>query len=424
MADTHLVARDVYLDRALMFRDTDLIKVVTGVRRCGKSSILGLVRERLIFEGVDEHALVSLNLESKACPVVTEEDLYSYFRDRLFPGGRTYIFLDEPQRIAGWQNAVNAIRVDFDCDIYLTGSNAYLLSSELSTYLSGRYVEVKMLPLSVSEYLDFCGLAFGESSATIGPGGDVVLFDDVLVRYLRYGGMPAIASLAMTQQGHSAYLSSLYDAVATRDIVNRERERGRSKVTDAALLKKISVFLGDNVGNKLSMKGIADTLTSVGSKTTNKTVESYVTALNEAYLFYKADRFDLHGKEILRTNPKQYIADLGLRSYLMGYRSADMGRLFENAVYLQLLYRGWSVHVGKLYEKEVDFVTVKDGRTVYIQVTDEMFSESTRERELGPLQSIHDAYEKVVVVRQGSYEPDVDGIAIVSAKDFFLGDRI
>ncbi len=424
MAGSHLMSRDVYLNRALMFRDTDLIKVVTGVRRCGKSSMLGLVREKLLSEGVDERALVSLNLESKACPVVTEDDLYSYFKDRLFPDGKTYIFLDEPQRIAGWQNAVNAMRIDFDCDIYLTGSNAYLLSSELSTYLSGRYVEVKMLPLSVGEYLDFCGLAFGESSATVGPGGDVVLFDDVLERYLRYGGMPAIASLATTQQAHSAYLSSLYDAVATRDIVNRARERGRSKVTDAALLRKISVFLGDNVGNKLSMKGIADTLTSAGSKTTNKTVESYVTALNEAYLFYKADRFDLHGREILRTNPKQYIADLGLRSYLMGYRSADMGRLFENAVFLQLAYKGWSVHVGKLYEKEVDFVAVKDGRTVYIQVTDEMFSESTRERELGPLRSIRDAYEKVVVVRQGRYEPDVDGIAIISAKDFFLGNRI
>lgn len=196
MAGSHLVSRDVYLNRALMFRDTDLIKVVTGVRRCGKSSMLGLVREKLVSEGVDERALVSLNLESKARLVVTEDDLYSYFRDRLFPDGKTYIFLDEPQRIAGWQNAVNAMRIDFDCDIYLTGSNAYLLSSELSTYLSGRYVEVKMLPLSVGEYLDFCGLAFGESSAMVGPGGDVVLFDDVLERYLRYGGMPANGSSA------------------------------------------------------------------------------------------------------------------------------------------------------------------------------------------------------------------------------------
>ena len=422
MTDGRLISRDAYLNRALMFRDTDLIKVVTGVRRCGKSSLLELIRKRFASEGIDGRALVSLNLESKACPVATENDLYAYFRDRLFAGGRTYIFLDEPQRVIGWQNAVNAMRVDFDCDIYLTGSNAYLLSSELSTYLSGRYVEVNMLPLSVSEYLDFCGLAFGESSAAVGPDGNVVLFDDVLEHYLRFGGMPAIASLATMQQGHSAYLSSLYDAVASRDIVNRERERGRSKVTDDVLLGKIAAFLGDNVGNKLSMKSIADTLTSAGSKTTNKTVESYVTALNEAYLFYKADRYDLHGKEILRTNPKQYVVDLGLRSYLGGYRSTDMGRLFENAVYLQLLYKGWSVHVGKLYEKEVDFVGIKDGRTVYFQVTEEMFSEATRGRELAPLRSIRDSYEKAVVVRQGRYEADIDGIAIVSAKDFFLGE--
>lgn len=211
--------------------------------------------------------------------------------------------------------------------------------------------------------------------------------------------MPAVASLSTTQEAHSAYISGLYDAVVTRDILSRERNRGQSKVTDSALLGRITAFLADNVGNKLSMKGIADTLTSAGAKTTNKTVDSYVNALNEAYLFYKADRYDLHGREILRTNPKQYIVDLGLRSYLGGYRTYDMGRLFENAVYLQLLYRGWRVHVGKLYDKEVDFVAVKDGRTVYIQVTDEMLSDATQKRKLGSLQSIRDSYEKVIVVR-------------------------
>lgn len=420
MRDTALVNRDTYLNRALMFRDTDLIKVITGVRRCGKSSLLALVRNKIASEGVDERSLVSLNLESKACPVSTEDELYAYFKDRLDPDGRTYIFLDEPQRIEGWQTAVNAMRVDFDCDIYLTGSNAYLLSSELSTYLSGRYVEIKMMPLAVSEYLDFCGLSFGDSSAAIGPDGNVALFDDMLERYLRYGGMPAIASLSTTQEMHSTYFSGLYDAVVSRDILNRERARGRSKVTDMVLLEKIAVFLGDNVGNSLSIKSIADTLTSAGSKTTNKTVESYVAALNEAYLFYKADRYDLHGKEILRTSPKQYIVDLGLRSYLGGYRACDMGRLFENAVYMELLFRGWRVHVGKLYGKEIDFVAVKDGRTIYLQVTDEMHSETTRNRELAPFQSIRDAYEKAVVVRQGTYEPDIDGIRIVPAKDFFL----
>ncbi len=425
MRQTALINRQLYLDRALMFRDTDLIKVVTGVRRCGKSSLLSLVRKAIESENVELRAFASLNLESKACHVTSEDELYTYFKDRVLPEGRTYIFIDEPQRIEGWQTAVNAMRVDFDCDIYLTGSNAYLLSSELSTYLSGRYVEVKMLPLALSEYLEFCGLSFDEdSSATIDSAGKVVLFDEVFERYLRYGGMPAIAGLDTTQEAHSAYMSGLYDAVVTRDVINRERARGQSKVTDPALLGKIVDYLADNIGNQLSIKSIADTLTSAGSKTTNKTVDSYVTALNDAYLFYQANRYDLHGKEILRTSPKEYVVDLGLRSYLNGYRASDMGRLFENAVYLQLLYKGWHVHVGKLYAKEVDFVAIKDGRTVYIQVTDEMFSPNTREREFGPLKSIRDAYEKMVVVRQGRYEADVDGIKIVQARDFFLKDAV
>lgn len=421
MQNTMLINRQAYLDRILMFRDTDLIKVVTGVRRCGKSSLLALARDKIMSEGAGGCDFAFLNLESKECPVATENELYGYFRDRMSPKGKTYVFLDEPQRIEGWQSAVNALRVDFDCDIYLTGSNAYLLSSELSTYLSGRYVEINTLPLVMSEYLDFCGLDFEESPAAIGPGGQVILFDDVLERYLEYGGMPAIASLATTQEMHSIYFSGLYDAVATRDILNRERNRGQSKAVDAALLKRITSFLADNIGNKLSMKSIADTLTSAGTKTTNKTVDSYVTALNEAYLFYKADRYDLHGKAILRTNPKQYIVDLGLRSYLEGYRSTDIGRAFENAVYLQLLYRGWHVHVGKLYDKEIDFVAVRDGRVVYLQVTDEMISEETRKRELEPLRSIRNAYEKAVITRQGRYETDIDGIRILPAMDFFLG---
>lgn len=417
-----LISRQIYLDRSLQFRDTDLVKVITGVRRCGKSSLLSLVRDCIAAEGRETDAFISLNLESMACPVTNKDELYAYFRDRLSQGGRTYIFLDEPQRIDGWQLAVNAMRVDFDCDIYLTGSNAYLLSSELSTYLSGRYVEIKMLPLVPSEYLDFCGLSFGSSSVAIDRDGNAVLFDDVLERYLIYGGMPAIASRSLTQEAHSAYIAGLYDAVVSRDILNRERELGLSKVADPVLLERVTAFLGDNIGNSLSVKGIADALTSAGSKTTNKTVDSYVRALNEAYLFYKADRYDLHGKDILRTNPKEYIVDLGIRSYLGGYKSTDMGRLFENAVYLQLLYKGWRVHVGKLYSKEVDFVAVKDGRTVYLQVTDQILSEGTWKRELGPLRSIHDSYEKCVIVRQGRYEQDAEGIRIIQARDFFLGD--
>lgn len=421
MLDNPLKNRRRYLERALEFQDTDLIKVITGVRRCGKSSLLDLVRARIESEDASGCTCVKINLESKTNVVRSEDDLYNFFRERLSQNGKTYIFIDEPQLIPGWQSAVNAMRVDFDCDIYLTGSNAYLLSSELSTYLSGRYVEVKMLPLAMSEYLDFCGIRFPPaSSVALLSDGTPALFDDLLEKYLAYGGMPALARLDMTQSAHSAYMSGFYSAVVTRDILNRERAFGQSRISDPALLERIARFLGDNIGNQFSIKSVADALVSSGTKTTNKTVGSYIGALNEAFLFYKADRYDLHGKDILRTNPKQYIVDLGLRSFLVGYRSSDYGRLFENAVYMQLLYEGWQVHVGKLFGKEIDFVAVKDGRTLYVQATDEMHSEKTRERELGALRSIRDDYEKIVVVRQGSYEADDRGIRIVPARDFFL----
>lgn len=415
-----LIKRERYLERILAFRDTDLIKVVTGVRRCGKSSLLTLVREGLKAGGA---RCLYLNLESKKTPVKTEDDLYTFFTEGTADSGRSYLFIDEPQRVSGWQNAVNALRVDLDCDIYLTGSNAYLLSSELSTYLSGRYVETRMLPLSFAEYADFCGVEFTSGSAVaFSANGKPVLFDDLLGRYLAFGGMPAIASLDTTQQAYAAYMSSVYDAVAVRDIINRERERGRSRVSDPRLLRSIATFLADNVGNECSANGIAAALSSGGTKTTNKTVDSYLSALNEAYLFYRAVRYDLHGKALLKTNPKEYIVDLGLRSYLGGYRVSDMGRLFENAVYLQLLYEGWTVHVGKLYGREIDFVAVRDGARLYIQVTDNMMGERTRERELAPLRSIRDAFPKMVVVRDGTYGTDVDGIRIVPAREFFLPD--
>lgn len=349
------------------------------------------------------------------------DQVHDHARRHLPDRSCTYVFVDELQRIEGWQDAVNAMRVDFDCDIYLTGSNAYLLSSELSTYLSGRYVEVKMLPLSFSEFADFCGVGFSSGrSAALSPDGEPVLFDEMLTRYLEYGGMPAIASLSTTQAQHSAYMSGIYEAIAVRDIVNRERGKGKSAVTDPSLLRHVAEFLADNIGNECSPNGIAGTLTSAGSKTTNKTVSSYVGALEEAFLFYRATRYDLHGKALLKTNPKEYIVDTGFRTWMAGYRVTDTGRLFENAVYLQLLYEGWSVHVGKLYGKEVDFVATKDGRVLYVQATDEMLASETREREVAPLKSIRDNHEKIVVVRQGSYDTDVDGIRIVSARDFFL----
>ncbi|MBR5260124.1 MAG: ATP-binding protein, partial [Eggerthellaceae bacterium] len=334
--------------------------------------------------------------------------------------GRTYLFLDEIQRVEGWHDVVNSLRVGFDCDIYLTGSNAFLLSGELATYLSGRYVEVKMLPLSFREYANFCGLHPAEgNSIMLREGGDPVLADDLVMRYLRFGGMPAIASLSTTQAQHEMYLSSLYETVVVRDIFDRERNATERAIRNPDVLRLVCEFLADNVGNTMSANSMASALSQV-TKITDKTVAAYMKALNDAYAFYPAKRYDLHGKAVLRTLPKQYIVDTGLRSYLMGYRDSDVGRVFENSVYLQLVHDGWSVHVGKLYQKEVDFVCLREGEVLYVQVADSMADEATRERELAPLRAITDNHPKWIIVRQGSYPSDVDGIRIVRAADFFL----
>ena len=317
---------------------------------------------------------------------------------------------------------VNSLRVGFDCDIYLTGSNAFLLSGELTTYLSGRYVEVKMLPLSFEEYADFCGLKKSESgSLFLRTQGDPVLVDDLMERYLTFGGMPALASLETTREQHAAYLSSLYETVVVRDVLDRERNASERMIRNPDLLRLICEFLANNVGNEMSAKRMADSLSQT-IKTSDKTAAAYVRALNDAYVFYPARRYDLHGKALLKTLPKQYIVDLGLRSYLNGYRRTDSEYLFENAIYLNLLYRGWTVHMGKLYGKEVDFVCSKEGRVLYVQATDDMTSPQTADRELSPLRSIRDNYEKVVVVRQGRYPADIDGVKVKGVSEFFFGD--
>ena len=419
-----LVMREKYLKEALLFRDTDLVKVVTGIRRCGKSSLLQLVRQHIENEAKEDRSFVTANLEMRGLGIRNADDLYAYVVSRMGASGRTYVFLDEIQRIDGWHDVVNSLRVEYDCDIYITGSNAQLLSSELSTYLSGRYVEVKMLPLSFSEYLDFCRLSFeADSNVTMSDAHDAVLFDDVFRRYLTYGGMPAMASLSTDQAMHERYLEGLFNTVVVRDIMNRERNRAERALSDPDLLLSICEYLSDAIGCQISAERISQVLTSNGRKTSRSTVASYLKALEEAFVVYPCKRFDIHGKAILKTLPKYYLVDLGLRSYLSGYRRMDRGFVFENAVYLQMLYEGWSVHVGKLYQSEVDFVAIKDGRQRYIQVADEIFDEATRLRELSPFFSIRDNYEKLLIVRQGDVDADVNGIRIVSARNFFLPER-
>lgn len=246
--------------------------------------------------------------------------------------------------------------------------------------------------------------------------------DDLFSRYLRYGGMPALARLDLIQDEHSAYMTSLYDAIVVRDIVKRERRVGAHSVTSEAVLRKLALFLADNVDNSISANNIANVLKSEGVHTNYHTVSSYMDALAEAYVFYPVARYDVKGKELLRDGRKRYIVDLGFRSMLEGYRGSDIGRVFENAAYLELLFRGYSVHIGKLHNKEIDFVATKDGQRIYIQAADEMYTEETRLRELTPLKSIRNSYPKMIVVRQGRYEKDIEGIRIIGAQEFFLHD--
>lgn len=422
-----VIRREKYLAQARMFAHDDIVTVVTGVRRCGKSTLLSMLRDELQRQADPQDVFISANLENLDLHITTAEDLYHYCTSRL--GKRNnYIFLDEIQNIPDWYQVINSLRIKPGCHIYLTGSNARLFSGNLATYLSGRYVEINMQPLVFSEYLTFLGLTpSANPKVLLSPHSNTpLLTEDVLSQFLQYGGFPALAQSDVTQEQHEIYLRSIYDTVIERDIMMRERlriQQGQPRgIKNPELLRLLCTFLADNVGNPCSYSSIARAL-QPSIATTDKTIANYIGTLDEAYIFNPVSRYDLHGKRILRTAPKQYVVDLGLRSYLLGYRNSDSGRAFENLIYLQLRYLGYSVHIGSLYGKEVDFVCEKAGQRIYIQVTESMLEEATQARELAPLQALNDNFPKVVITRQGIYPPDIDGIKIINATDFLLSSE-
>lgn len=435
--DYTLKPRDIYLKRLIAFQDTEPVKVVTGIRRCGKSSLLKLMRQHLLDSGIYPEQIVSMNFESMEFREMDVKSFYLYIKDRVLNDKRMYLFFDELQRLPQWEDAVNSFRVDFDCDIYITGSNAYLLSSEYSTYLSGRYVEIKMYPLSFREFLDFHGYVVEEYKTPLGElrkrvtDKDTQLVDmnDLFEAYMRYGGMPGIIDIGLEQDDKvNVLLDGIYSTVVVRDILERERRRGQRQITDAELLRKVIRFLADNVGNTTSLNTISNTLVSEKllenrarqGKPATQTIAAYVGALKESYLFYDIKRYDIKGKEELKTLGKYYIVDTGLRNYLLGYRDLDTGHVIENIVYFELLRRGYDVAVGKVGSKEVDFIATKDEEKIYYQVTDEMIAESTRARELAPLMEIRDNYEKTVIARSVDSTASVEGIKICRLTDFLL----
>lgn len=433
-----LKKRDLYLNKLISFCDMEPIKVITGIRRCGKSSLLKLMVEYLKEKGIDEECIIEMNFESFEFKDMTERDFYNYVKERCVPGKRMYLFFDELQRINKWEDAVNAFRVDLDCDIYLTGSNSHLLSSEYSTYLSGRCIEIKMLPLSFSEFLYFHGFEVKETQSALGgtrkqvidKNGEKYELKEAFEAYTRFGGMPIIADVGFDQEKALIVLDGVYSTVVVRDILEREKRRGQKRITDPVLLRKIILFLADNIGSSISVSSIGNVLVNEGlleERSTKKipsvhTVQAYINALLESYVFYDIKRFDIKGKEMLRTLGKYYIVDIGLRNYLLGFRNRDTGHMLENIVYFELLRRGYDVAVGKVDSKEVDFIANKADERIYIQVTETMVSEDVRKRELEPLRKIRDNYEKIVLSLDTGLENSFEGIKSINLIDWLIVD--
>ena len=400
-----MIERKKYMNKLLAYKDTEFIKVITGIRRCGKSSLLKLFKEKIIQEDT-KASIIYMNFESfEFDEIINYKDMYNEIKKRITENQINYILLDEVQRVEEWEKCVNSLQVDFKCDIYITGSNAYLLSSELSTYLSGRYIEIKMLPLSFKEFLDFSKKKENES------------IEDKFNEYIKYGGMPGVISLNNDEDLYDNAIKGIYNTVFMKDVIER------NKLVDATLLEKILRFLMSNVGSLISSKKVADYLTSQGTKITHNTVINYLKMLENSYIIYKVPRYDIKGKEILKTLEKYYIVDTGIRNVILGFNNLDFGHIIENIVYFELLRKGYEVTVGKKDYLEVDFIAIKSNEKKYYQVTLSMLDESVRNRELKPLRDINDNYEKTVITMDKLYRnASEDGIKIKYLIDFLLED--
>ena len=439
MITSKLKTRPNYLNKLIGFKDTEPVKVITGIRRCGKSSLLKLMIEHLKQNGVLSSQILYVNFESFEFVEFNSTKLYNYVKERIVAGKRMYLFFDEVQRVKNWENAINAFRVDFNCDIYITGSNAYLLSSEYATYLSGRCVEIKMLPLSFVEFIDFNDLSLKTEVGALGDkrtyaedsSGSKYPLKEVFNSYLQFGGMPGITELGLDQEKSLMLLDSVFSTIIVRDILDLANLREKGPINDSVLLKKIVMFLSDNIGNNVSLSSIGNTLSNEGLledvKTKGKVsvhkLQYYVNSLLESFFFYEIKRFDIKGKEYLKTLGKYYIVDLGFRNLLLGYRNRDIGHVLENIVYLELLRRGYDVAIGKIDNLEIDFIAQKADEKLYIQVTDDMSISSVTQRELAPLKKVKDNYPKFVLALNLGLETNYDGIKILNVIDWLVASK-
>lgn len=404
-----MVERKEYLKQLWSWKDEQVIKVVTGIRRCGKSTLLKQYQEKLLAEGIAREQMISINFEElENEPLLDYQALYRYIKERLCDGKMTYIFLDEIQKVMSFEKAVDSLYVKGNIDIYITGSNAYMLSGELATLLTGRYVEISMLPLSFREYTQATGMQTEQAFS----------------EYMKSGALPYIAVMDRTDEKVDVYLEGIYNTVIVRDIEERqarkERDAGKRKITDIALLKMIARYLASVIGSPVSVKSITDYLVSSGRKVSPNTVSDYVEALTESFVFYSAERFDIVGKQLLKVNKKMYMVDLGLRNHILPRKYYDLGFSVENIVFFELLRRGDRVAVGKYGSAEVDFVARRQDVITYYQVTADMTAKETFEREMRPLRSIHDNYEKIVLTLDRFSAGNYDGIKVVNVVDWLL----
>ena len=406
---SELINRPEYLNQLIQNKDVDLVKIVTGIRRCGKSSLLDLFHQHLLNHGIADSNIIHMNLESLRYRDLKDYLVfYDYVSERIAKSGKTYLIFDELQVIEHWEKAIESFRLDFDVDIYITGSNAYLLSTEFSTLLSGRYVEIRMLPLSFKEFLDFYEFA------------PDISIEEKFQKYLQFGGMPILREYRFNEARSIQALEGIYSPVILRNILQRNTQ------SNQGLLHKLMLFLCSNIGSITSPSSIGNVLSNEGNiegkgkKIASQTVEKYISMLRSAFIFYSVERYDVKGKQLLKTLGKNYIIDLGFRNMLLSYRDADRGHIIENIVFLELIRRDYHVYIGKFKETEIDFVAEKPNDKLYIQVTESMLSPETRERELRPLQMIPDNYEKIVLSMDRNYITSYDGIKSLNLIDWLL----
>ena len=402
-----MIDRPFYVDKIMAYADTPFVKILTGVRRCGKSTILKMIMERLKSErGIPEERIINCRYDSMEFEDMTAKQIYAQLKGRLCPNGKTYLFLDEVQEVQGWERVVNSLASDFDVDIYITGSNSRMMSSEISTYLTGRYVSFRVFTLSFREYLTFRN----KLAAVRDP-------KDELADYVRLGGFPAAHLQPFSQDEIYTIVQDIYNSTIFSDVVKRNQIR---KIDQ---LGRVVKYTFNNVGNTFSAKSIADYLKAERRSLDNETVYSYLEKLEKAYLLHRCSRYDLQGKEILKTQEKFYLADVALRYSVLGYHADSVASSLENIVYLELCRRGYTVYVGKTGSGEIDFIAVRQNEKIYVQVTQEIRSEKTKEREYERLLAIHDNYPKYVLTTDNFAGGNYEGIKTMHIADFLLNSE-